>query len=100
MKYAKGPWKAESDSWVRDSNGKLLASISQNFRTEEEVFATRDLITMAPEMMDTIIALISALAKIELPKTLSEEEVTAIGVAEAMALELIDRASGGEEVLT
>ena len=54
MKYSKGPWKADSDNWVRDSSGIPFISIMREYRSRDEIYATRDLIASAPEMFEAL----------------------------------------------
>ncbi len=60
-KHTPGPWKADKDNWVRDSEGKLLIGVPTEWRSKEEIFATRDLIAAAPEMLAALKAMMGLL---------------------------------------
>ena len=53
-KAVHGPWKADTDNWIRDSKGETFISVPTAYRTKEEVFAIRDLIAAAPEMLEAL----------------------------------------------
>lgn len=48
------PWKADKDNWIRDCNGRLIIHVNLEWRSEEEIFAIRDLLTAAPEMAEML----------------------------------------------
>lgn len=53
-KHTPGPWKADKDQWVLDSEGKPFINLNTQWRSKEEIFATRDLIAAAPHLLEAL----------------------------------------------